>query len=246
LPEHVDVDVDGARAAHAAGAAAVTEAAGTARVAGSRAEAGAAAGARLDEATAAVGAALDAAAPVARMAGLAAGTGGDNARSLTLATYVLLRRFEDVVAAANDRLVGMSDGRYELASSDEKEDVRSRRTGLSMRVVDHTTGTARDPRTLSGGETFYVSLCLALGLADVVTAEAGGIDLGTLFVDEGFGSLDPSTLDAVLVELGRLRAGGRVVGVVSHVEALKQTIADRVEVRRLPDGSSGLQVHAGC
>ncbi|MFI2753966.1 AAA family ATPase [Cellulomonas sp. P22] len=196
-------------------------------------------------ASTALGTALADAAPVVRMAGLAAAAGGDNARALTLATYVLVRRFEDVVAAANERLLLMSDGRFELVRSDEREDVRSRRTGLSMRVVDHRTETARDPRTLSGGETFYVSLCLALGMADVVTAEAGGIDLGTLFVDEGFGSLDPHTLDAVLAELGRLRAGGRVVGVVSHVEALKASIAERIEVRRLPDGSSTLAVRAG-
>ncbi len=183
-------------------------------------------------------------APVLRMANLASAAGSDNSRALTLATYVLVRRFEDVVAAANDRLVLMSDGRYELVRSEEREDVRTRRTDLSMRVVDHVTGSERDPRTLSGGETFYVSLCLALGMADVVTAEAGGIDLGTLFVDEGFGSLDPHTLDAVLAELGRLRAGGRVVGVVSHVEALKASIAERVEVRRLADGSSALTVRA--
>ncbi|MGV8977227.1 MAG: AAA family ATPase [Cellulomonas sp.] len=183
-------------------------------------------------------------APVLRMANLASAAGSDNSRALTLATYVLVRRFEDVVAAANDRLVLMSDGRYELVRSEEREDVRTRRTGLSMRVVDHATGSERDPRTLSGGETFYVSLCLALGMADVVTAEAGGIDLGTLFVDEGFGSLDQHTLDAVLAELGRLRAGGRVVGVVSHVEALKASIAERVEVRRLADGSSELSVRA--
>ncbi|NMM31519.1 MAG: SMC family ATPase, partial [Cellulomonas sp.] len=183
-------------------------------------------------------------APVLRMANLASAAGSDNSRALTLATYVLVRRFEDVVAAANDRLVLMSDGRYELVRSEEREDVRTRKTGLSMRVVDHATGSERDPRTLSGGETFYVSLCLALGMADVVTAEAGGIDLGTLFVDEGFGSLDPHTLDAVLAELGRLRAGGRVVGVVSHVEALKASIAERVEVRRLADGSSALTVRA--
>ena len=156
-----------------------------------------------------------------------------------------MRRFEDVVAAANDRLLVMSDGRYELVRSDEKEDVRARNTGLAMRVVDHQTGHPRDPRTLSGGETFYVSLCLALGMADVVTAEAGGIDLGTLFVDEGFGSLDPHTLDQVLAELGRLRAGGRVVGVVSHVDALKQAIADRIEIRPTPQGPSTLQVRAG-
>ncbi|HEX5333464.1 MAG TPA: SMC family ATPase [Cellulomonas sp.] len=183
-------------------------------------------------------------APVLRMANLASAAGSDNSRALTLATYVLVRRFEDVVAAANDRLVLMSDGRYELVRSEEREDVRTRKTGLSMRVVDHATGAERDPRTLSGGETFYVSLCLALGMADVVTAEAGGIDLGTLFVDEGFGSLDPHTLDTVLAELGRLRAGGRVVGVVSHVEALKASIAERVEVRRLADGSSALSVRA--
>ena len=82
-----------------------------------------------------------------------------------------------------------------------------------------------------GGETFVVSLALALGLADVITEEAGGTDLDTLFVDEGFGSLDPHTLDVVLAELGRLRAGGRVIGVVSHVETLKQSIADRIEVQ---------------
>ncbi|WP_448630690.1 SbcC/MukB-like Walker B domain-containing protein [Cellulomonas soli] len=157
---------------------------------------------------------------------------------------MLVRRFEDVVAAANERLLIMSDGRFELVRSDEKEDVRTRATGLAMRVVDHRTEQARDPRTLSGGETFYVSLCLALGMADVVTAEAGGIDLGTLFVDEGFGSLDPHVLDQVLVELGRLRAGGRVVGLVSHVETLKQAIADRIEVRPTAAGPSTLRVLA--
>jgi len=182
--------------------------------------------------------------PVTRLAGLASGTGSDNGRGLSLATYVLARRFEDVVAAANDRLLGMSDGRYELVRSEQKEDVGSRRTGLAMRVVDHWTDQQRDPRTLSGGESFYVSLCLALGLADVVTAEAGGIDLGTLFVDEGFGSLDPHALEQVLAELGRLRAGGRVVGVVSHVEALKASIADRIEVRPGADGPSTLRVLA--
>jgi exonuclease SbcC len=82
-------------------------------------------------------------------------------------------------------------------------------------------------------------------MADVVTAEAGGVELGTLFIDEGFGSLDPHTLDAVLGELGRLRAGGRVVGVVSHVEAMKQAVAERIEVRRRGDGSSTLTVVAG-
>jgi exonuclease SbcC len=222
-----------------------TAAAGAAAVAQGRATSSAAALAQVEHAAEGLARAQDDAGPVLRMANLAAANGSDNTRALTLATYVLVRRFEDVVAAANDRLLLMSDGRYELTRSEEREDVRTRKTGLSMRVVDHSTGSERDPRTLSGGETFYVSLCLALGMADVVTAEAGGMDLGTLFVDEGFGSLDPHTLDVVLAELGRLRAGDRVIGVVSHVETLKQSIADRIEVRRLPDGSSGLTVRAG-
>lgn len=182
------------------------------------------------------------AAPVTRMARLASGQ--DGGQGLSLGTYVLQRRFEDVVAAANDRLRQMSDGRFELATSHERE-TRSRRLGLAMRIIDHHSGDTRNPKTLSGGETFYVSLCLALGLADVVTAEAGGIELGTLFIDEGFGSLDPHTLDAVLTELGHLRAGGRVVGLVSHVEAMKSAIAERIAVRRRADGSSSLSVIAG-
>lgn len=181
-------------------------------------------------------------APVARMAGLVAGHGADNARNLSLATYVLQRRFADVTAAANDRLTAMSDGRYALVPSQVKEDVAARTTGLAMRVVDHWTGTQRDPRTLSGGEAFYVSLCLALGLADTVGAESGGIGLGTLFVDEGFGSLDDQVLDHVLAELARLRAGGRTVGIVSHVETLKQAVSDRIEVRITPEGPSTLRV----
>ncbi|NKX92665.1 SMC family ATPase [Sanguibacter hominis ATCC BAA-789] len=209
--------------------------------------------ARARKAAAGVRAALDASraerdalAPVIRMANLASAATADNSAALTLSTYVLARRFDDVLAAANDRLRQMSSGRYEVQRSTEKESRGGRRLGLSLRIVDHTTETAREPATLSGGETFYVSLCLALGLADVVTAESGGIDLGTLFVDEGFGSLDPATLDLVMAELGKLRAGGRTVGVVSHVEAMKSAIADRISVRRTPDGSSRITVLAGA
>jgi DNA repair protein SbcC/Rad50 len=244
LATDASVDLPAATEAERSARAAATAAEGRARVADERARAASAAA---DGVLATVGrldAAWAAGAPIARLAGLAAGTGGDNGKSLSLATYVLARRFEDVVAAANERLLSMSDGRYELTRSDQKEDVSSRRTGLSMRVIDHRTQQQRDPRTLSGGESFYVSLCLALGMADVVTGEAGGIDLGTLFVDEGFGTLDGHTLDQVLAELGKLRAGGRVVGVVSHVDALKQSIADRIEVRPLPSGPSTLRVLA--
>ncbi len=182
--------------------------------------------------------------PTIRMADIAAGTSSDNLTRTTLATYVLKRRFEDVVDAANTRLQQLSDGRYELARSDEKEDVKSRRTGLALRIIDHETEKSRDPRTLSGGETFNASLSLALGLADVVTGEAGGVELGTLFIDEGFGTLDPEALDRVVTVLGNLRDGGRTVGVVSHVETLKQAISDGITVTRLPSGSSTLTVRA--
>ncbi|CAL8968764.1 hypothetical protein CELL_00340 [Cellulomonas sp. T2.31MG-18] len=244
LPDGLVVDVPAATAAETAARQLADTAGAAAQVAAERLAAATTAGEVVVRRATTLTGCIAEAAPVARLATLASGA-GDNAQRLSLQTYVLMSRFEDVVAAANERLRVMSDGRYELVRSDEREDVRARTTGLAMRVVDHLTEQPRDPRTLSGGETFYVSLCLALGMADVVTAEAGGIDLGTLFVDEGFGSLDPHVLDQVLAELGRLRAGGRVVGVVSHVEALKQSIADRIEVRPLPDGSSTLTVRAG-
>ncbi len=185
---------------------------------------------------------VDDAAPVLRMMELATG-GEGNLRSTTLSTFVLLRRFEDVVAAANDRLAVVSGGRFMLLRTDEREG-RARKAGLGLSVRDHHTEINRDPHTLSGGETFYVSLCLALGLADVVTSEAGGISLDTLFIDEGFGSLDSDTLDGVLGELSRLQAGGRAVGIVSHVAELKTRIPQRVEISRRAAGGSTLSVRA--
>lgn len=176
--------------------------------------------------------------PAARMAQVTAGDRNANQLAVTLATFVLMRRFEEVVDAANARLRIMSNARFELERSDQHEQRSGRRLGLALRVLDHHTETARDPSTLSGGETFYVSLCLALGLADVVTAEAGGVDLGTLFIDEGFGSLDPETLDVVVAELARLRESGRTVGVVSHVESMKSVIPERIRVRRSGRGST--------
>jgi exonuclease SbcC len=214
--------------------------------AGDRAERTRQALAALEAVTATADDAVEHARAVVRMANLASASTGENVKGVTLGTYVLLRRFDEVVAAANVRLSVMSSGRYELASSDEREvGSRSRKTGLSLVIRDATTDSTRDPGSFSGGETFYASLSLALGLADVVQAEAGGLELGTLFVDEGFGSLDPDTLDAVMSELGRLSASGRVIGIVSHVDELKQRIADRIEVRRRPDGSSVLRSTVG-
>ncbi|MGC5628404.1 AAA family ATPase [Georgenia sp. Z1344] len=184
-------------------------------------------------------------APLVRVADLAAGR--ESRTGVTLATYVLLRRFEEVLAAANDRLASMSAGRYVLRRTDDREEgVRARAVGLGLEVLDTHTDAPRATRTLSGGETFYVSLALALGLADVVGAESGGIELGTLFVDEGFGTLDPETLDSVMNELGALRDHGRTVGLISHVAELKQRIPDQVTVRHRGDGrGSTLTVRAG-
>lgn len=183
---------------------------------------------------------------IVRLAGVAEGSHPANIKKVSLGTYVLMRRFDDVVAAANVRYAPMSNGRYQLVRIEEKEGKGGgRRTGLALAIQDGETGRQREPRTLSGGETFNASLSLALGLADVVTAEAGGIELGTLFVDEGFGTLDAESLDRVMIELGRLSRGGRMVGIVSHVDELKQRVAERVEVRRMKSGSSTLTVKAG-
>lgn len=237
-------DVGGARAAHDAAHAACTELTRDAERARAHADHARSGRDRLLAALSGHAARARAVGPLLRTANLANAQDGTETAT-TLATYVLLRRFEDVVAAANDRLTTMSDGRYSLERIDEREGgQRARKAGLGLQVRDHLTEAPRDPHTLSGGETFYVSLCLALGLADVVRAEAGGVELGTLFVDEGFGSLDPGTLDAVMTELGRLREGGRAVGIVSHVTELKDRIAERIEVRRLPTGASTLTVRA--
>jgi exonuclease SbcC len=163
---------------------------------------------------------------------------------MSLVTFVLRYWFEQVVAAANVRLASMSSGKYELLRVDEAAR-RDARVGLGLAVLDRHTGRERSPGTLSGGETFYTSLALALGLADVVIAQAGGAQLDTLFIDEGFGSLDPDTLDDVMAVIDDLRGHGRVVGIVSHVPELKERIAERLSVRRVrPDGPSRVEVHA--
>mgnify|MGYP001190134263 CR=1 FL=1 len=181
-------------------------------------------------------------AAVHRIAGLANGTSGSPRMSLS--AYVLRRSFHHVVEAANLRLDRMSAGRYQLQRTDETER-RSDQAGLGLLVVDRHTGEERSPRSLSGGETFYTSLALALGLADVVRAEAGGIDLDTLFIDEGFGTLDAETLDLVMAVIDDLRDGGRAIGIVSHVADLKDQITERLEIRRTdPQGPSRTRVVA--
>ena len=182
---------------------------------------------------------------LADLAATAEGKGADNPLQMRLSAYVLASRLSQVVAAANERLAGMAEQRYELEHTAFKG-AGERRGGLSLRVVDAWTGESRDPATLSGGETFVVALALALGLADVVTAEAGGAEIDTLFVDEGFGSLDPHTLDRVMDCLDDLRSGGRSVGVVSHVAELRDRIPDQLHVVKTPHGSRVHVVSAGA
>lgn len=171
---------------------------------------------------------------------LASAANGDNQARLTLSAWVLQAHFRQVLVFANERLGVIGAGRYELINVDSEEDTRQQKQGLGLAVVDHLSGTTRSPRTLSGGESFYVSLALALALADVVATQNGGIEMNTLFIDEGFGSLDEGTLAEVMDVLGALHSGGRVVGIVSHVSELKRAIPAAVEVRPLLGGGSTL------
>ncbi|BDZ39428.1 AAA family ATPase [Microbacterium suwonense] len=167
-----------------------------------------------------------------------------NTRRMTLETFVLAAELEEIVAAANLRLRDMSDGRYELQHSDALA-ARGAASGLGIVVFDAFTGQTRPAKSLSGGETFLSSLALALGLAEVVTARAGGIRLDTLFIDEGFGSLDADTLETAMRTLDELRQGGRTVGVISHVEAMQEQIPAQLTVRALPDGPSVIDAPRG-
>jgi exonuclease SbcC len=172
-----------------------------------------------------------------RLSSFVEGKSADNRMQMRLSAYVLAYRLSQVVAAANERLAGMSDRRYSLEHTGRRG-AGETRGGLSLLVRDDWSGEARDPATLSGGETFVVSLALALGLADVITQEAGGADLDTLFVDEGFGSLDADTLDDVMDTLDSLRDGGRVVGVVSHVAEMRDRIPTQLRVAKSRQGST--------
>ncbi len=182
-------------------------------------------------------AAEEEAAVLEELAACALGTSASNTLRMRLSAYVLAARLEQVAAAASVRLRATSAGRYELRHCD----ARGRgggRSGLGLVVVDHWTGQERSTATLSGGETFLASLALALGLADVVQADSGGLAIETLFVDEGFGSLDDDTLEQVLAGLDELREGGRAIGLVSHLPELRSRIPSQLHVVRGERGST--------
>lgn len=162
--------------------------------------------------------------------------GKTGVRGFTFENYVLRAILEDVVMAANLRLKEMSRGRYALERAPIDQSSQGVR-GLDLQVFDTYTGISRPANTLSGGETFLASLSLALGLADVVQSYAGGIHLDTMFVDEGFGTLDSETLDMALKAILKLQEHGRLVGVISHVPELKDRISARLTVEKTERGS---------
>lgn len=162
--------------------------------------------------------------------------GGQNAQRMSFQRYVLATLLEEVLDATTQRLRVMSRGRYEMRRRQDKADARSA-GGLDLEVFDHYTGSARGVGTLSGGESFLASLALALGLSDVVQSHAGGIRLDAIFVDEGFGTLDPEALDFAIRTLKDLQQAGRMVGIISHVAELKDWIDARLELRASRSGS---------
>ncbi|MDO4591055.1 MAG: SbcC/MukB-like Walker B domain-containing protein [Slackia sp.] len=156
---------------------------------------------------------------------------------ISFETYIQSMYFDRMIEAANRRLGVMTNGRYELT---RRRDALSKtgQSGLDLDVVDNYTGKARDAASLSGGESFKAALALALGLSDTVQSHAGGIQLDTMFIDEGFGSLDQESLRLALKALTELSGGGKLIGIISHVEELKDSIDAKIIVERGCEGST--------
>ncbi len=160
---------------------------------------------------------------------------------VSLEAYVQGAFFDRIINRANLRLMRMTAGQYELVRRAEAENNQSK-SGLELDVIDHYTASSRSVRTLSGGETFMASLSLALGLSDEISSRSGGIQLDTMFVDEGFGSLSPDSLDAAIRVLCSLEEGGRLVGIISHVGELKERIDKQIVVTKNKSGESTVVV----
>lgn len=163
---------------------------------------------------------------------------------VTLETFVQMTYFDRVLRRANRRLMQMTDGQYELRRLRVADNQRSQ-SGLDLEVVDHVNGSSRSVRTLSGGETFKASLALALGLSDEIQENAGGVRLDSLFVDEGFGSLDSQSLTQAIAVLSELTQGRRLVGIISHVEELGRRIDRQIVVTKDRAGESHVRVVTG-
>ncbi|PFV73412.1 exonuclease [Bacillus sp. AFS059628] len=162
---------------------------------------------------------------------------GDNESRISFERYILIEYLEQIVQIANERLRKLSNGQFYLKRS-ERVEKRNRQSGLGLDVYDAYTGQTRDVKTLSGGEKFNASLCLALGMADVIQAYEGGISIETMFIDEGFGSLDEESLTKAVDALIDLQKSGRFIGVISHVQELKNAMPAVLEVTKQKDGCS--------
>ena len=158
-------------------------------------------------------------------------------QKLAFEQYVQAAYFRQILMEANKRLREMTNGRYELVRRESASDFRSQ-TGLDIDVMDHYTGRLRSVKSLSGGESFKASLSLALGLSDVIQGHAGGVEIDTLFIDEGFGALDEQSLEQAIRTLARLADGNRLVGIISHVSELKERIDRQVIIKKSNKGSS--------
>ncbi len=150
---------------------------------------------------------------------------------IELETYVQMAYFERILRRANVRLMTMSQGQYELKRREDAEN-KKEKAGLDLNVIDHYNGSERSVRTLSGGESFQAALSLALGLSDEIQSMAGGIQIDTMFVDEGFGSLDEAALSQALKALANLADKNRMVGIISHVAELKDSINKKILVTK--------------
>ena len=192
--------------------------------------------ASLEELEKAMGEAREEITFLSRLNDLANG-GEQGFKNVTFERYVLGAILDEVVYAANLRLQKMSRSRYSLERSDYTGGGRGKQ-GLDLAVMDAFTGQSRPANTLSGGETFLASMALALGLADVIQSYAGGIHMDTMFIDEGFGTLDPDTLELAMETLVQLESSGRLIGMISHVPELKTRIPAHLEVTRGDDGST--------
>ncbi len=160
---------------------------------------------------------------------------------IMLETYVQMACFTRIIERANLRLMIMSSGQYELQRKSQADNQRSQ-TGLELEVIDHYNGTTRSVKSLSGGESFKAALALTLGLADEIQAQAGGISIESLFIDEGFGNLDEESLDQVLQALSDLGQSQKLVGIISHVSELKEVIVKQIQVSKPPQKGSQIKI----
>ena len=160
-----------------------------------------------------------------------------------LETYIQTTYFDRIIARANLRFMKMSDAQYELKRLEEASNNRSQ-SGLDLGVIDHYNGSQRSVKTLSGGESFMAALSLALGLSDEIQSSAGGIQIDTMFVDEGFGTLDSDSLELAYNALAGLTEGNRLVGIISHVSELKDKIDKQIVVTKEKSGGSKAQIIA--